>query len=255
MDSIPEFLRTEVNGIELFTNARSGESGMSQTGLARACGVSRQTIIKVEATLVTKAPSKRLEAFVGKALTLVTNATKNGKAVKVYRSAFCAAVIKHYAKTHEKADEFDAAIGEIGLTSFIQSQTGWLPEQYKAAPAAHDRALRLFILDYPDPWERFYDKSFCEKVFRWFGAQFYWDFVYSALTPEEACKVNALNPPIAGMRADKIHQYLTPEAKTRLTPYIRDLTVGVAYSLTRQDFLAGYGELFNNCTQLRLKGI
>ena len=55
-------------------------------------------------TLVTRAPSKRLERFVGKKLTLVTNEDflgikVNGKPagnIRIYNAAFCAAVIRHY---------------------------------------------------------------------------------------------------------------------------------------------------------------
>lgn len=122
-------VRVERDGVEYFTVKATGESGMSQTGLARACGKSRQALIKLEKDLVTKAPSKWLKPFVGKDLTLVTNCVKNGGLVLVYSSNFCSATIKHYAYLgSEKAQDFDSALGTIGLTSYIQSQTGWLSE-------------------------------------------------------------------------------------------------------------------------------
>ena len=48
-----EILRTEENGVEFFTVATTGESGMSQRGLARACGVVHSTIQKLEKRVAT----------------------------------------------------------------------------------------------------------------------------------------------------------------------------------------------------------
>lgn len=178
-------LRTERDGVEFFTILATGESGMSQTGLARACGVSRQALIKIEQALVTKLPSKSLkpsvskgfnpvtktpskslkpsvskgfnsvtkapsewlQPFVGKDLNLSGNYQKNGGVVKVYSAEFCAAVIKHYAYSGSKtAQDFDSSLGVIGLTSYIQSQTKWLPEEFKAAPKEHDKLAELLSL-------------------------------------------------------------------------------------------------------------
>jgi hypothetical protein len=49
-------IRSEENGIEFYTIAATGESGMSQSGLAILAGVSRQSIIKLEKSLVPKSP-------------------------------------------------------------------------------------------------------------------------------------------------------------------------------------------------------
>jgi hypothetical protein len=51
-------LRVERNGVEYYTLVESGECGMSQHGLARACGKSQQAIAKLEKQLTTKSPSK-----------------------------------------------------------------------------------------------------------------------------------------------------------------------------------------------------
>ena len=109
MTTIP-VLRTERDGVEFFTIAATGESGMSQTGLARACGISKQSLSEFVTKLdpsgrsspkvlnasngkgynpsgksslkalkpssgkgfapIGKAPSKWLKPFVGKNLTL-----------------------------------------------------------------------------------------------------------------------------------------------------------------------------------------
>ena len=186
-------LRTENNGVEFFTLSETGESGMSQSGLARACGITKQSLSELVAkiapsgksqkkdlkpatdkglalsgktpqkTLKTstdkgfnpsgKTHSKWLKPFLGKNLNLTTNCFKNGGLVTVYSAKFCAAVIKHYAYSgSEQAQDFDSELGIIGLTSYIQSQTGWLPEKFKAAPEAHKKLSEF--LDLATEWDR-----------------------------------------------------------------------------------------------------
>lgn len=58
---------------EFYTVEDTGESGMSQSGLAVLCGVSQQAIAQLENTLTSKAPSKWLESLVGQDLTLTSN--------------------------------------------------------------------------------------------------------------------------------------------------------------------------------------
>ena len=71
----------------------------------------------------------------------------------IYTAEFCAAVIKHYAYSgSETAQDFDFSLGVIGLTSYIQSQTGWLPEEFRAAPKEHDKLDRFLSLAWE--WDR-----------------------------------------------------------------------------------------------------
>jgi len=55
---------------EFYTVVITGQSGMSQSGLAALAGVDCGTIRNLEKTLGNSAPSESLEPFVGKALTL-----------------------------------------------------------------------------------------------------------------------------------------------------------------------------------------
>ncbi len=246
-----EVLRTERNGVEYFTVVATGESGMSQRGLARACGKTHRTIQKLEIDLATKSPSKWLQPFVGKGLNLATNFTKKGGEVRIYQASFCAATIKHYAyKGSEIAQDFDVALGEIGLTSYIQSQTGWLPEQYTAAPQTQKRISN--ILDAPNPWKRLYDKDFCKKVYSWYGSSFYWTFCYSFLNPVERCKLNQLNPVENGKRRDRIHQYLPQDIRDRLEKEIVSLIVVVNLSSNKSQFEDNYQKQFGDFSQLEL---
>lgn len=169
-------LRHEENGVEFFTLIDSGESGISQTGIAKLCGKSRQAIIKLEKTLVTKTPSKWLKDFVGKNLTLVTNASSSDKKVRnitIYTASFCAAVIKHYAyQGSEVAQESDFAIGAIGLTSYIQGKTGWLPDQYQASADSRSILDRLILKD-PKKGELHFDLDWRKAAIRVTGYK--WD--------------------------------------------------------------------------------
>lgn len=242
-------VRTDRNGVEYFTIVATGESGMSQRGLARACGKRLYTVQNLIETLTNGKAPKRLERFVGKNLTLTNEAVKNHKSVIVYRSDFCSAVIKHYSRLGSaKAQDFDDAIGEIGLTSYIQSVTGWLPEQYTAAPIAHEQVSR--ILDRPDPWKKLFDREFCQQVYALGGPNFYWDFCYHWLTPIERCEIELKNPVVNGRRHDRIHQFFSEATKKRLKPYLLELAAIVhTADGDRQAFLNGYRRHFNGIGQ------
>ena len=119
-------LRYESNGIEFFTIQATGESGISHSGLAILCGVSKQAIDKLVKNLPTKQAPKRLKAFTQKDLHLPTKHHKKGGAVKILRADFCAAVIKHYAlEGREIAEHSMDKFMTLGINTWIQSITGW----------------------------------------------------------------------------------------------------------------------------------
>jgi DNA-binding XRE family transcriptional regulator len=125
-----EIIRRVDNNVEFYTVTATGKSGMSQSGLSILSGVTRQAIIKIEKTLVTEAPSKTLERFVGKDFTLVTeNAMIDGKPtgnLNVYASPFCGAVIRHYAyKGNDTAQYSLEQFSDMGIEKWIQEITGW----------------------------------------------------------------------------------------------------------------------------------
>jgi hypothetical protein len=119
-----QIIRYEQEGIELFTVQATGESGMSQSGLAILAGVSQQAISKLEKTLTTKAPSEWLEFWVDKVKTLTTNS--EFKNATIYGSGFCAAVIQHYAFLGNKIAIYSLnKFAGMGIDKWIQQQTGW----------------------------------------------------------------------------------------------------------------------------------
>ena len=111
------------------------------------------------------------------------------------------------------------------------------------------------ITDLPCPWKKLYEKTFCDRVFGWFGADFYWKYAYCDLTAEEEAKINRLNPPVKGVRGYKIHQYLEPETRSRLAPYLNVLTAMVDTARTRKEFEGGYARHFGGNDQLRIPGV
>lgn len=79
------------DGPEFYTVAITGQSGMSQSGLAVLAGVSRQALLQLEDTLASRSPSEALESFVGKPLTLViSDPVIDGKRqgnLKIYKAS------------------------------------------------------------------------------------------------------------------------------------------------------------------------
>ena len=119
-------LRYEENGIEFFTLEATGESGISHSGLALLCGVSKQAIDKLVKNLPTGKVTKRLQSFADKDLHLTTNHRKQGGTVKVLRAELCAAIIKHYAlECNETAEYSMDKFLSLGINTWIQGITGW----------------------------------------------------------------------------------------------------------------------------------
>jgi predicted transcriptional regulator len=121
--------------VEFFTIDATGESGMSETGLARLCGVTKQAVSLFLRDMVSsKSSSKQLEPVQRKDLWCQAkglNATERSKISNLYivSAKVCAKVIKHYAfdskyKT-EKALFAYQMFAEMGINSWIQEMTDW----------------------------------------------------------------------------------------------------------------------------------
>lgn len=148
--------------VEFYTVEDTGESGMSQTGLAALCGVSQPAISALEKTLINKAPSKTLEPFAGKDFTLISSelesVTVNGKTVgnlKIYKASFCAAVIRHYDRLGNGVAQYSAdQFIEIGINAWIQGITGWRQSPKQSYIPYWYQRLTLFTTKtrIPDGW-------------------------------------------------------------------------------------------------------
>lgn len=148
---------------EFYTIESTGESGMSQSGLAVLCGVSQQAISLLENTLTSKAPSKWLEPLVGKDLTLTSSESEPGLTVdgepsgnlRIYKAAVCARIIQHYAfRGNEVAQYSLDQFTELGINQWIQCITGWKSQPSRSYVPYWYQRLSLFTAKtrIPDGW-------------------------------------------------------------------------------------------------------
>lgn len=140
-----DIIRKQEGGLEFYTVAVTGQSGMSQSGLAVLAGVDDSTLSRMADTLLQKAPSESLEPFVGKPLTLliddpVIDGKRQGN-LKIYKASYCAAVLKHYSRIEEEGRKDNrpatyslVKFAEKGINAWIQDVTGWRQWQETIRP-------------------------------------------------------------------------------------------------------------------------
>lgn len=127
--------RVERDSVEFFTVDDTGESGMSESGLARLCGVSPVAIHKfISNTSLTWDREKELNPAFRKTIPFKPNGNSNLKFgqhsnIKILSAAVCARVIRHYAldskyKTQEALFTLDK-FATAGITGWIQEITHW----------------------------------------------------------------------------------------------------------------------------------
>jgi hypothetical protein len=256
-----EIIRTEKDGIEFFTIVATGESGLSQRGLARACGVSHTAIQKIEKDLATKSPAKWLQAFTGQDIYLATKSVKSGKrgsSVRPYNAKFCVCVIQYFAfNGKESAQETLMAIGEIGINSFIQGVTGWLPEKYQSNPEARNRILSqkqkkthpLFGDENMNKVASFLKVGRSHpKLANWM-----WAYIYCTFSQEEICKLNSRNPVQPnGHRKDCVYEWLDENSTQKHKEHFDKVLTLVQISTSEQEFANMFNRMFNQAYQQEL---
>ena len=230
---------------EFFTIAVTGESGVSIRGLSRMTGIPHPTLVRwFQFSMVHKSIPEPLKPLAGKVLYLDSDVKVRNKLVKPIRSDIASAVIKYAAFSLNKS-EAQAAIGsfiDIGLNSFIQGETGYLPEQYQEATKDPRYEIKRLVRD-ANPWRRLYSKEVCGEARSWyFPRDFFWKFAYSWMTAEEIAFLNEHNPVIEGIwqRQERIFQFLSEETRDRLEPEIQSLCLLVETSTSKQDFETRY---------------
>ncbi|MFN6486268.1 MULTISPECIES: phage antirepressor KilAC domain-containing protein [unclassified Nostoc] len=146
------------NGIQYFTINATGESGMSQSGLARACGVDEKSIRRIIETVRTKAPSPILESFTGKGLEdLALRTNSEYQQATILKDTFCAAVLTHYAQQgRTEAAMSLGAFAAIGIRVYIQQITGWVAPVESNQPKlpSNYREALLALVEAEDEKER-----------------------------------------------------------------------------------------------------
>jgi hypothetical protein len=226
---------------ELFTISTTGESGVSLRGLSRLSGIAQKNLSRwFESDLSHSGVPEALKPLQGKALYLSHEVKVRGKVVKAVRSEIAAKIIKYAAIQLQKPEAeiaLDSFVG-IGLDSFIQGATGYLPEQYQESTLDTRYQITRLVRE-PNPWKRLYSATTCEKIRSWyFPRDFFWKFAYSWMTPDEVEFLNEHNPVIEGIwqRRDRIFQMLSQETLDRLAPEIASLCTLVESSTSRGDF-------------------
>jgi hypothetical protein len=113
----------DVDSVQFFTDAATGRSGISQSGLAVLCGVTKQALSKLTKSLSTKCPSIWLKPIQGKVDDLSTR-TETG--ILLYYDQLAIAIIKHYAFSgREQAQLVLDKFALIGFNAWVQRMTGW----------------------------------------------------------------------------------------------------------------------------------
>lgn len=127
----------DVEGIEFYTDATTGKSGISQAGLAKLCGVNRRTISDLIKSLSGQSKKgeidESLEAFVGK---LFENRTETETGMVLLSGELSATIIEHYAFKGRKPAQFSLRkFAAIGFNTWVQSIIGWqAPQTQSQAP-------------------------------------------------------------------------------------------------------------------------
>jgi hypothetical protein len=135
MNNTRNITRVIEEGIEFFTVDDTGESGMSESGLARLCGVSQQGVNKLlRAKPTTSLEKSDLKLSPGSKIWLQPRNQSNSGIgnitnIKIVSAEACAAVIEYYAfDSKYRTDEAAFAIRKfsaIGMTAWIQGVTQW----------------------------------------------------------------------------------------------------------------------------------
>jgi hypothetical protein len=127
--------RVERDGVEFFTIDATGESGMSESGLAQICGVTKQSMnVFLRDLMSGKADQNQLEPLQRKDLWCQAKGLPSIEKTKIrnlsiVRAEVCAQVIKHYAfHSRHKTPEAMFALekfASLGITGWIQEATHW----------------------------------------------------------------------------------------------------------------------------------
>ena len=122
---------TIVDGIEFYVSADGKQSGVSQAGLARLCGVGTSTINQISTDVQgsgasAKAPVELVKQLSRNTFHLPLTSTKQ---VKVIDSKAAARIIRYYAfETKRPTKEAKYSLGkfaEIGIDTWIKEVTGF----------------------------------------------------------------------------------------------------------------------------------
>jgi hypothetical protein len=135
MNNTRNITRVIQDGIEFFTVDDTGESGMSESGLARLCGVSTPAVIEVLRNLSTtldngeSLESNQVKSFRFKLQPKDRTSRGHNSDLTFIRATACAKVIEYYAlDSRRKTEEAMFAyrkFAAMGVNAWIQGITQW----------------------------------------------------------------------------------------------------------------------------------
>ena len=127
--------RVERDGVEFFTIDETGESGMSESGVARLCGVAPVSVHRfISNSLIAWEQEKELNPAFRKTIAFNAKHAKDFKPgqnsnIKILSATVCARTIEHFAfeSKHKTEQAFFAyrKFAETGITAWIQDATHW----------------------------------------------------------------------------------------------------------------------------------
>lgn len=125
----------QTDGVEFYTDSSTGNSGISQSGLAILCGVNKSSISRLtKETKNGKAP-EYLKPLQDRVEELTTQTTSG---MILYGSELCIAIIRYYdRKGNEIAQYTFDKFAAIGFNNWVQGITGWqspTQPQYQPQP-------------------------------------------------------------------------------------------------------------------------
>lgn len=126
-----QMVRAEVDGIEFYVSIDGTQSGMSESGLARLCGVDRSSIHNLlQKAAADKKVPEILKPILGKDFYLPTDADKNAQVIP---ADICALVIEYYAfESKAKNDTARFSFRKFaskGMDLWIKEVTGYQKDQ------------------------------------------------------------------------------------------------------------------------------
>lgn len=247
-------LRTESDGVEFFTVIETGESAVSIRGLARMSGVPLNTLFRWFSDLYHVGVPKWLKPLQGMPLDLSHEILKNGKEIKPIPAETASDFLFLVAENLHKKEAFKTIklTSQIGLTSYIQSRTGWLPEKFKAAPEAHKKLSEFLSL--ATEWDRG-----VMMVVDWEGYEIdmsdSWTFieavVFSGFNVDEFIKFEDQNRQL-GLRehgkSEQIKLFFerNPETAERMQPYTDTVQEMLRGTKNPQRFNTVFSEVFGD---------
>ena len=207
-------VKLDLDGIEFYSVLATGESGMSQSGLARIVSTPRQTVEDLLKDLVAgNSRSKCLQPFLSKDLWLPENGSANAKIVK---DEVCAAVIEHYAfearKTTDAALQVYRRFAARGIRGWIQEITGWQDERKRYV-------VNALVSESYTAWQKRFEDNFFEEAYRITGwkrtksghppcmGKFIKKTIYEYLPNGTVEKLEEVNPRLKSGRRRKHHQH------------------------------------------------